>query len=201
MKVTFSLDGVPQLSGTADDIRVALSGLTPADANADGLALALDGPLEDLQKSLATWSAAQVQRQTTGEAGSAHAVSWSLGHVTWTRAFGQTAKVELANVAGEMDPAKATARMTTDKATITTGSSAFGPWSLSLERDSATTRLDVELDPVVKGGPSVVFLRDANDSVSVSLAWASRPARSVSGRARRSKAPSISRRPRAGRPH
>jgi hypothetical protein len=168
MKVAFSLDGAPQLSGTADDIRVTLSGLTPAESNADGLALTLDGPLEDIEKSLAAWSAAHATHAgATANATDAHPVSWSLGHVTWTRAFGQTAKVELTNVAGEVDPVKAVTRMTSDHATLTTGSTAFGPWGLSLERDSATTRVDVELDPVVKGGPSVVFLRDANDAVSV----------------------------------
>jgi hypothetical protein len=168
--VAFSLDGAPQLSGTADDVRVTLSGLTPAESSADGLAVTLDGPLEGIEKSLAAWSAAQAHRETAGATASATAarsVSWSLGRVTWTRAFGQSAKIELANVAGEVDPVKAVTRMTSDHATLTTGSTAFGPWGLSLERDAATTRLDVALDPVVKGGPSVVFLRDASDAVSV----------------------------------
>jgi hypothetical protein len=155
MKVAFSLDGAPQLSGTADDIRVTLSGLTPAESNADGLALTLDGPLEDIEKSLAAWSAAHATHAgATANATDAHPVSWSLGHVTWTRAFGQTAKVELTNVAGEVDPVKAVTRMTSDHATLTTGSTAFGPWGLSLERDSATTRVDVELDPVRANVPS-----------------------------------------------
>jgi hypothetical protein len=167
MKVTFALDGVPQLTGAADDVRVTLAGLTPADSSADGLALTLDGPLEDLQRALAAWSAAQAHRATAPSATAARPVSWSLGKVTWTRAFGQTAKVELANVSGEVDPVKRTTRVSSDHATITTGASAFGPWRLSIERDPDTARVDIELDPIVQGGPSIVFVHDASDAVSV----------------------------------
>src|ERR1700735_764483 len=53
VKVGFSLDGVPQLAAHADDAQVTLSGLTPANATVHGLAVSIDGPIDDVEKALA----------------------------------------------------------------------------------------------------------------------------------------------------
>ena len=72
VKVGFALDGVPQLTAHADDAQVTLSGLTPSNATVHGLAVAIDGPVEDVQKALdgvARREAAKSARRAAGRAG------------------------------------------------------------------------------------------------------------------------------------
>jgi hypothetical protein len=135
----------------------------------------LDGPLEDLQKALAAWGAARARTSTAASAASAQPVTWALGHLTWTRAFGQTAKIELSNLEGEADPTKGSSRMSSDHATVTAGAATFGPWRVAVERDAQTARVDVELDPVVQGGPSVVFVRDSSNATSLKVSVPTSP--------------------------
>jgi hypothetical protein len=177
MSVTLALDGVPQLKTTADSVQVTLVGLAPGPAAVSGIAMTLDGPLEDLQKALATWGAARARTiaATPASANGAQPVTWALGHLTWTRAFGQTAKIEMTNLEGDVDPVKGTSRLSSDHATVTAGAATFGPWRVAVERDAQTARIDVELDPVVQGGPSVVFVRDSSNATSLKVSVPTSP--------------------------
>ncbi len=175
MNVGIALEGVPQMKATAESMQVALVGFTPGAAAVNGLAMTLDGPLEDLQKAMAAWSAARARATTATSAANAKPVTWALGNLTWTRAFGQTAKIEMSNLEGELDPSKGTSRMSSDHAMVTAGKATFGPWRVAVERDAQTARVDVELDPVVKGGPSVVFVRDASNATSLKVSVPTSP--------------------------
>ena len=57
--------------------------------------------------------------------------------------------------------------MTAEHLTLTAGQATFGPWRTTLERDAQGTRTDIELDPVVKGGPSAVYVRTPAGAVSI----------------------------------
>ena len=91
--VGLALDGVPQMKATADSMQVTLDGLTPGAIAVSGLAVTLDGPLEEIQKALQAWNAARARSSTAQAATSAKPLTLALGHVTWTRAFGATAKI------------------------------------------------------------------------------------------------------------
>jgi len=173
--VGLALDGVPQMKATADSMQVTLDGLTPGAIAVSGLAVTLDGPLEEIQKALQAWNAARARSSTAQAATSAKPLTLALGHVTWTRAFGATAKIEMLDVQGDADPVKGVAHLASDKVTVTSGKGTFGPWRVALDHDAQAARIDVELDPVVKGGPSVLFVRDASDASSLRVNVPSSP--------------------------
>jgi hypothetical protein len=168
IKVGFKLDGVPQLAGSADDVDVALSGLTPTDAIAHGLTIALDGAAEDVQVTVDAWRGAQGKKvRATAASGPANKLSFTGAKLTWTRAFGQTARLEATDVQGDADGGSNAVHLTTDKLMVTTGRVSYGPWRTSFERDTQGTRTHVELDPVIRGGPQATYVRDAAGVVSV----------------------------------
>jgi hypothetical protein len=172
---TLALEGVPPLRATAENIQVALDGLTPGAATLNGVAVAIDGPIDEIQRALIAWNAAHARSTTAAGTSAAQPVTLTLGHLTWTRAFGAAAKIEMLDVGGDLDPAKGVCHLTSDKVTVTSGQGSFGPWGLAMDRDPQTARVDLELDPVVKGGPSALFVRDASGASSLKVNVASSP--------------------------
>jgi hypothetical protein len=172
VKIGFSLEGVPQLSAHADDALVTLSGMSFSGLAVDNLAVSLDGPVDEVQRSLDAWHASRA-----GGVGGGPGIKVTFGqaHLTWARPFGATAKMESADVAGEVDPAAGALRATAEHLTLTAGASTFGPWRTTLERDAQTTRTNIELDPVVHGGPSVLYVRSPAGTVSVNAKIPSSP--------------------------
>jgi hypothetical protein len=177
VKVGFKLDGVSQLTGTADSVDVALSGLTPTTANATALTIALDGAAEEVQTALDGWRAAQSKkvRPASGSGAAANKLSFGGARIVWTRAFGQTAKLEALDVQGQVDGGTNAVTFASEKVSVTAGRAVFGPWRASLERDAQGTRTHVELDPVVHGGPQATYVRDAAGVVSLKVSVPSSP--------------------------
>ncbi|HEY2516604.1 MAG TPA: hypothetical protein VGI39_37295 [Polyangiaceae bacterium] len=167
VKIAFALDGVPQLTARADDAQVTLSGLTPADATVHGLSLTLDGAAEAVQKSLDAWRETQARATSAVDAAAQRKITVSHAHLTWLHAFGQTAVLESTEADGEADAGEGSLHLVADHTTLTAGHATFGPWRTTLERSVQGTRTDVELDPVVPGGPSVVYVRTPAGAVSI----------------------------------
>jgi hypothetical protein len=168
VKIAFSLNGVPQMTASADDAEVTLSGLTPAEASVEGLKVTLDGPVEDVQKALDGWRAAQAKAGGAASAPSEQKIAFATAHVTWTRAFGQTAKIDAPDATGELDGAAGSLRIMADHLTLIAGNTALGPWRTTFEHGAEGTRTNIELDPVVHGGPSVLYVRSPAGTVSIS---------------------------------
>ncbi|MGO8995991.1 MAG: hypothetical protein ACLQVI_21970 [Polyangiaceae bacterium] len=170
VKVAFALDGVPQLKGRADDAQVTLSGLTPSTAAVHGLSVAIDGPVEEVQKAFDGWRAARGASSSAGGGGAGggeQKVVFAQGHLTWTRVFGQSAKIDAPDTGGEIDAGKDALKITADHLSLTAGDTTLGPWRTTLERDADGTRTTIELDPVVHGGPTVLYVRSAAGAVSI----------------------------------
>ena len=167
IKPGFALEGVPQLSAHADDAQVAFSGLSPGETTIHNLALTIDGPAKEVQEALDGWRATQAKR-TAGSA-PGRKISFTTGHLIWTRAFGQTVRIETVDAEGDADPATSTLRLTAEHLNVTANQATFGPWRTTLERDTQQTRTDIELDPVMHGGPALVYVRTAAGAVSVKL--------------------------------
>ena len=167
VKVAFTLDGVPQLTARADDAQVILSGLSPADATVHGLSLTLDGAAETVQKSIDAWREAQARATSAVDAAAQRKIAFNRAHITWLHAFGQTAVLESTEADGEADAGEGSLHLVADHTTLMAGHATFGPWRTTLERSAQGTRTDVELDPVVPGGPSVVYVRTPAGAVSI----------------------------------
>jgi hypothetical protein len=167
VQVAFTLDGVSQLSARAADTQVTLSGLTPVTATVNGLAIAIDGPVETVQAALDEWRANRARDVHATVAASGQKIGFAQGSLTWTKAFGQSAKIEAPDVGGEIDAVSGAIRLTTEHLSLTAGDATFGPWRTTLERGDDGTRTDIELDPVVHGGPSVLYVRSPAGAVSI----------------------------------
>jgi hypothetical protein len=165
--VTFALDGVPEIFARADDAQVTLSGLSPANATVHGLTLAIDGPASELEGAIDRWRAEQARHTTAVEAASAQRIAFVHAHITWTKAFGQGAKIETSDAEGEADARAGSLQLTAEQLKLTAGKVTFGPWRTTLERNAQGTRTDVELDPVVRGGPTAIYVRSIDGAVSV----------------------------------
>jgi hypothetical protein len=169
IKMTFALDGVRQLTAHADDAEVTLSGFAPSNAMVHGLTVSIDGPVEDVQKSLDTWRAARAKAaEASPQTSSEQKISFAQGHVTWTRAFGQSAKLDAPDATGEIEAVAGSLRVTADHLTLGAGTATLGPWRTTLERDAQGTRTNIELDPVVHGGPSILYVRSPAGTISIS---------------------------------
>jgi hypothetical protein len=169
VKVAFALNGVPQLTATADDAQVTLSGLTPSDANVGGLKVVIDGSVEEVQKALDAWRAGRAKpADTNASTTSEQKISFVQGHLTWTRAFGQSGKLDAPDATGDIEASAGSLRLTAEHLTLTAGNATLGPWRTTLERDAQGTRTNIELDPVVHGGPSVLYVRSLAGTVSIS---------------------------------
>jgi hypothetical protein len=165
--VAFTLKGVPQLAAKATDAQVTLSGLSPVSASVHGLAITIDGPVDQVQAALDAWRANQTRDAAPSNVGSGEKISFSQGSLSWTNAFGQTAKIDAPDVGGEVDPATGTLHLTTEHLSLTASNATLGPWRTTLERGADGTRTDIELDPVVHGGPSILYLRSLAGAVSI----------------------------------
>lgn len=167
--VAFSLAGVPQLTAKAADAQVTMSGLTPANATVHALAIAIDGPVDTVQAALDEWRANRARDPRVTVAGSGQTIAFAQGKLVWTKAFGQTATIEAPDVSGDVDAAGGAIHLTTEHLSLTAGGATLGPWRTTLERGDDGTRTDIELDPVVHGGPSVLYLRSAAGAVSIKV--------------------------------
>ena len=167
VQVAFTLDGVPQLAAHATDAQVTLSGRTPNGASVHGLAIAMDGTVETVQGALDEWRSRRARDAHSAVAGSAQKIGFTQGNLTWTKPFGQTAKIDAPDVAGEVDAVTGALHLSTERLSLAAGSVTLGPWRTSLDRDEEGTRTVIELDPVVHGGPSVLYMRSAAGSVTI----------------------------------
>ena len=178
-KVTAKLDGVPQIAVSADAIDVTLSWLTPTESTATNVSIAIDGAPEDLQTAVDAWSAKVAKTRAAAPAASrseaSNKVAFTGAKVAWTRAFGETARVDAQAAQGTLDPNKGTMSIGSDKVTVTAGRAAFGPWRVQLDRDATGTRTHVELDPVVHGGPQATYVRSPGGAVSLTANVPSSP--------------------------
>ncbi len=163
LQVAFALDGVPQIAAQAADAQVTLAGVTPANATVHSLAVTIDGGSDAVEASLAGWRANRARDLKPGE----QKISFAQASVVWTKAFGQTAKLEAPDASGELDAAAGTMRLMSEHLTLTAADTTLGPWRTTFERDGEGTRTDIELDPVVHGGPSVLYVRTTAGAVSI----------------------------------
>jgi hypothetical protein len=162
--VGFTLDGVSQIAAKAADAQVSLNGLTPTNATVHSLAVTIDGPADAVQAALDDWRA---NRARDVRAAREQKIEFGQATFTWTKAFGQTAKLSAPDLTGELDATNGTMHLTAEHLSLTAGDATFGPWRASIERDAEGTRTNVELDPVVHGGPSVLYVRTASGAVSI----------------------------------
>jgi hypothetical protein len=168
VQVAFTLNGVPELSAKATDAQVTLAGLAPVTATVHGLAIAIDGPVDQVQAALDEWRANRARDVNPSGAGG-QKISFAQGSLTWTNAFGQTAKIDAPDVSGDVDVASGALHLTTERLSLTAKNATLGPWRTTLERGADGTRTDIELDPVVHGGPSVLYLRSVAGAVSIKV--------------------------------
>jgi hypothetical protein len=171
VRVAFSLRGVPQLAAHAADAQVTLSGLTPAKATIYALAVTIDGEEEAVESSLEKWRASQVKAAPAGEsaAEAEPAVDLVQASLTWTKVLGARAKLEAPDVSGGIDGASGAIHLLAEHLSLTAGDATLGPWRVTLERGADGTRTNVELDPVVHGGPSALYVRSAAGALSIKV--------------------------------
>jgi hypothetical protein len=167
VQVAFSLEGVPQLTARASDTQVTLSGLTPVNATVNGLSITVDGPVEAVQAALDGWRASRARDPRSTVTASGQKIAFAQGSLIWTKVFGQTARIDAPDVGGEIDAVTGAIRLTTERLSLTAGDATFGPWRATLERGDDGTRTDIELDPVVHGGPNVLYVKSPAGSVSI----------------------------------
>jgi hypothetical protein len=175
VQVSFALDGVSQLSAKATDAQVTLAKLTPVNATVHDLAITIDGPVDTLQAALDEWRANRARDPRASVTASGQKIAFAQGSLRWTKAFGQTATIDAPDVGGEIDAVGGAIHLTTEHLSLTPGSGSasapagatLGPWRTTLERDEDGTRTAVELDPVIHGGPSIVYVRSAAGAVSI----------------------------------
>jgi hypothetical protein len=165
VKPAFVLSGVPQISAHADDAQVVFSGLSPVNTTIHNLTLTVDGPMKEVDGALGAWKA----KLGAPQASAGRTVAFSPGHLVWTRAMGDSAKLETVDAEGQFDLSANAVHLTAEHVTLSSNQTTLGPWRTTFETDAQQTRTDIELDPVMHGGPAVVYLRTAAGAVSVTV--------------------------------
>jgi hypothetical protein len=160
--VAFRIGAVPQASGTAGEVDVELVELAPRTIAARDVALTVDGPFEEVSAATDAW----LESLASAPASTVEALHVQSGHITWTRAFGMTATMEGSGLTGESDGRGAAIRVVSESTRVSLGpgasarasATALGPWRVTYERDAATARARVDLDPAIRDGASALWV-------------------------------------------
>lgn len=170
--VAFAIPEVPQITGAASDVNVALSGLTPQTITALNVGITIVGSAESVMSAVDAWQAKHAKAPGTpaAEEAAAQKILIQNGHLGWTGAFGQVGKIDASSVNAETDGSGASFKLTADKTIIGTPKGDVGPWRMSFERDAASVRTRFELDPAMHDGPSIMYVTTHQGGISVKVA-------------------------------
>jgi hypothetical protein len=170
-EVGFKIDDVPQITGIASDVDVTLSGFTPETLAARGVGITIDGPSEEISAAVDQWRAhhAKAPGRAAATLAEKQKVTMQSGHVAWTRAFGQVAKIDASNVTADTDANGSAFHLAAEKTNVTTPKGELGPWRVTFERDAEAERTRIDLDPALRDGPSALYVKAKAGGVSLKV--------------------------------
>jgi hypothetical protein len=169
--VAFKIDEVPQITGAASDVDVALSGLSPREVTGLNVGITIDGSADEVAAAVDKWRADHAKAPGRAAAAAAEQIKITMqnGHLGWTHAFGQLAKIDASNVTAQTDGNGTSFQLAAEKTIIGMPKGDLGPWRTTFERDASSVRTRIDLDPVVRDGPSALSVRTPGGGFSLKV--------------------------------
>jgi hypothetical protein len=170
---------LPGMSAKGAEVDVAVAGLEPVSAVATRWDIVVDGNYGSIADALAAWRVAHAG------VGNGVAVHLDDAHVTWTRAFGTTGRVDALGLVADVGADGASSHIVTPHVVVATPHGDLGPWRTTLDRAGDRVTTHVAFDPAAPTGARVemVTLRDALESFDVAIPRSSFPKLGIPARA------------------
>ena len=145
--VNFTIPEVPQITGAASDVDIALSGLAPQTITALNVGVTIQGSAESVMTAVDAWRAkhAKPPGKAADAAAAAEDPRPERAHLLDGRVR-PSRKIDASSITAETDGNGTSFKLTADKTTIGTPKGDVGPWRMLFERDAASVRTRFELD-------------------------------------------------------
>jgi serine/threonine-protein kinase len=159
--VTITSPELPSMQIKCKDVHVS-STFSPRLIQLREVDVTVTGSVADVEREVEAWRS----RRAGGGRGAASGAKMSVSgsHVLWKRPFGDGYELEISDVSAEISPNGALGdemKLDSRRIDFKTPRGRLGPWGLSVERDAKSTRMRLELDPIVPDGPVALLVSSA----------------------------------------